>query len=269
VPLGYVLYKLIPLKTENFIELIQGVFIWGGVRLGNSEFFSLNDVNISYGRIRVIKNVSMKVEPGESVALLGPNGSGKSTLMNGIIGLKDVDGEVLFNGEDIGPLSAHEIAHRKIALASERGSFFPTMNVAENLLMSSITLSQEDRQERLKEVLGLFPRLDEREKQEVQSLSGGERKMLTIGMALMKNPELVLADEPAMGLAVGIVEDVISKLNELNDRGIAIITAEQNIDFVINVADKVYLLDMGKLSDPIPADKLEESEFVEETYFGE
>ncbi len=237
--------------------------------MGNKDFFRLKDVNISYGRIRVIKEVNMKVKAGESVALLGPNGSGKTTLMNGIIGLKDVKGEIIFNGENIAPLSAHEIAHRKIALASERGSFFPTMNVAENLLMSSITLSRDERQERLKEVLGLFPRLDEREKQEVQSLSGGERKMLTIGMALMKNPELVLADEPAMGLAVGIVEDVIKKLNELNDRGIAIITTEQNIDFVLKVADKVYLLDMGELSEPIPTDKLEESEFVEKTYFGE
>ncbi len=234
-----------------------------------NDFFRLNNVNISYGRIRVIKDISMEIEKGESVALLGPNGSGKTTLMNGIMGLKGVEGEVIFQGENIAPLAAHEIAHRKIALASERGSFFPTMNVAENLLLSSITLDEDARQERLDEVLGLFPRLDEREKQEVQSLSGGERKMLTIGMALMKNPDLLLVDEPAMGLAVGIVEDVISKLNELNDKGISMITTEQNIDFVMKVADTVHLLDMGELSESISADELGESEYVEQTYFGE
>lgn len=231
------------------------------------NYFRIEDLDIYYGGIRVIKNLSLNVEEGETVSILGPNGAGKSTLLKSIInvGSANIDGEIFFKGENLADLSTSQISKKSVSLAGERGNHFPSMSVKDNLLMAGYLL-EEGLRERLEVCYELFPILEERKNQKSDQLSGGERKMLALAMALMTNPELILIDEPSLGLAVGVRKKLESRIKSMKERGHTILAAEQNVGFMKEIADRFYLLDeSGNLSEEVGTDVLEER--AESIYF--
>jgi branched-chain amino acid transport system ATP-binding protein len=213
---------------------------------------AINNLEVRYGSIQALKGVSADVTGGEFVAILGPNGAGKSTLMKAIIGvLPQAAGTITFEGERIDRLSTAERIRRGMGIIPEGRELFFDMTVRENLVLGAyarlglrLTL---DIDTGLDEVFAMFPRLRERERQLVSSLSGGEAQMVAIGRALMSRPRLLLCDEPSLGLAPMLVKEMLATLSRLRDGGITILLADQNAHSALRIADRAYILDTGRV----------------------
>ncbi|MEJ2211768.1 MAG: ABC transporter ATP-binding protein [Anaerolineae bacterium] len=230
----------------------------------------LNSVNTSYDFLQILWDVSFNVEDGEFVALIGPNGAGKTTTLRTIAGLlTPKSGEVLFKGRSIGALKAHEVSRMGISYISEGLNLFTDMSVRENLLLGAYIIKEKQKQlETLDFVFHLFPRLKEREKQLAGTMSGGERKMLAIARGMMSDPELLLVDEPSLGLAPHLTHDVFRALLTLRDRGVTILLVEQNVNATLEITDRAYILEHGRIAMEGPSAEIKANEHVRNAYLG-
>ena len=231
----------------------------------------VQDMHSYYGHIHALRGVSLTVEEGEVVTLIGSNGAGKTTTLRSINGvLPPRQGKVVFGGEEIQGVPAHDMITRGIAQSPEGRKIFSRMTVLENLEMGAYHRSDRDGiRGDMDNVFGLFPRLQERIKQEAGTMSGGEQQMLAIGRALMSRPKLLLLDEPSMGLAPVLVERIFDIIKEINKQGTTILLVEQNANVALEIATRGYVLESGAIVTSAPAEKLRQDPKVREAYLGE
>jgi branched-chain amino acid transport system ATP-binding protein len=238
---------------------------------GNGVVLELKDVHTYYGSIHALKGISIEVRDGEVVTLLGANGAGKSTTLRSINGLNHPRrGTIRFQGRDITSASPHDIVSMGIAQSPEGRRLFPRMTVLENLEMGAFQRTDRANfSEDLDRVYTLFPRLAERKTQKAGTLSGGEQQMVAMGRALMARPKLLMLDEPSMGLAPIFVERIFEIVVEINKQGTPILLVEQNALMALEVANRGYVLETGRvaLADAAPA--LRQNEQVRKAYLGE
>jgi branched-chain amino acid transport system ATP-binding protein len=230
----------------------------------------LKSLDSGYGFLQVLWDVSVSVDEGEFVALIGPNGAGKSTTLKTIAGLvAPQGGEILYEGNPIGGLEGHLVCRKGIAFISEELNLFVNMTVKENLEMGAFTVKDPAKQaENLKFVFELFPRLHEREGQYAGTLSGGERKMMAIGRGIMSSPRLMLVDEPSLGLAPMLTNEVFKALRTLNKRGTTIFLVEQNVGKTLKTTSRAYILEKGKIVLQGKSAELADDEHVRKIYLG-
>ena len=230
----------------------------------------LQDVHSYYGNIHALKGVSLTVDKGEIVTLIGANGAGKSTTLRTISGIiKPRVGAVRLAGERIDELPAHKVVERGVLQSPEGRRIFPRLSVQENLEMGAFTRTDKDGiAEDMERVFGLFPRLKERITQKGGTLSGGEQQMLAIGRALMGRPKVLLLDEPSMGLAPVLVEQIFSIIKDINAQGITILLVEQNALMALGIAHRGYVLQTGQIVLADSAQGLSENETVQKAYLG-
>ena len=231
----------------------------------------VEDVHTFYGSIEALKGISIEVREGEIVTLIGANGAGKSTTLRSINGLNQPrEGSITFKGKNITRRPPHEIVGMGISQSPEGRRLFPHMSVVENLEMGAF--QRNDRagiREDLDRVYGLFPRLAERKHQKAGTMSGGEQQMCAIGRALMARPQLLMLDEPSMGLAPIFVEKIFEIIQEINDQGTTILLVEQNALMALDAAQRGYVLETGHVALADDAKNLRENEQVRKTYLGE
>ena len=230
----------------------------------------VKDLQVSYGAIKAVQGVSFKLDKGEIVALIGSNGAGKSTILRTISGLeKAKSGSIMFEGTELTRLKAHKIVEQGIAHVPEGRRVFAGLTVTENLKMgANLIRSKSQITEDLERVFDIFPRLKEREKQQAGTLSGGEQQMLALGRALMTNGKLLMLDEPSMGLAPIIVEEIFVVIKKINDMGTSILLIEQNAFLALNTASHAYVLETGKITMEGPSEQLLNDERVKAAYLG-
>ena len=230
----------------------------------------LDNVNSYYGRIHALQGISLEVGQGEIVTLLGSNGAGKTTTLRTICGLMHPKvGTVTFDGKDISNTPAHELVPAGIGHSPEGRRIFSRMTVYENLQMGGFTRTAAERAEDMERALTLFPRLRERLTQKGGSLSGGEQQMLAIGRALMARPKLLLLDEPSLGLAPILVQQIFKLITEINQQGVTILLVEQNAQQALAIANRGYVLQTGKVILADTAAGLAANEDVKKAYLGE
>ena len=231
----------------------------------------VTDLNTSYGKIHAIRGISFEVHEGEIVTLIGANGAGKSTTLKTLSGmLAPTSGSILFKDEEIAGMPAHKVTAKRIVHVPEGRRIFSQMTVRENLEMGAFLRKDKDQIEKdLEEVYELFPRLKERLNQKGGTLSGGEQQMLAIGRALMSKPDLLMLDEPSMGLAPVVVETIFEIIKELNKQGITILLVEQNANVALSIADRGYVLETGKIKLTGTGAELLKDESVRKAYLGE
>jgi branched-chain amino acid transport system ATP-binding protein len=231
----------------------------------------LENVHSYYGHIQALRGISLTVDEGEVVTLIGSNGAGKTTTLRSIHGvLPPREGKIRFAGEEIQGLPAHDMISKGISQSPEGRKIFRRMTVRENLEMGAYHRSDNvSVREDMDRVFELFPRLQERVKQEAGTMSGGEQQMLAIGRALMSRPTLLLLDEPSMGLAPVLVERIFQTIQEINQQGTTILLVEQNANVALEIAARGYVLESGSIVNAAPAEKLREDPKVREAYLGE
>ena len=229
----------------------------------------VKDLNVYYGPIHAVKGVSFDVNQGEIVTLIGANGAGKSTILKTVSGLmKPKGGEVDFLDKKISGVAPHKIVKMGIAHVPEGRRIFTRMTVEENLEMGAFTAPNSSVEEGKELVFRQFPRLKERRKQTAGTLSGGEQQMLAMGRALMSKPTLMMLDEPSMGLAPILVEQVFEIIKRLHEAGTTILLVEQNAQMALSIADRAYVLETGKISLSGTGKELSESESIRKAYLG-
>jgi len=230
----------------------------------------VNDIHTFYGNIHALKGISLTVKENEIVTLIGGNGAGKTTTLRTISGLLSPRrGQVKFEGEDISSTPAHELVYRGITMVPEGRGIFSRLSVSENLDMGAYSRDDKSKlQDDYDRVFQLFPRLKERRKQVAGTLSGGEQQMLATARALMASPRLLLMDEPSMGLAPILVENVFKTIKQINQDGTTILLVEQNATVALSVADRGYVLQTGEIVLKDNAGKLKKDEMVRKAYLG-
>jgi ABC-type branched-subunit amino acid transport system ATPase component len=230
----------------------------------------LKNLDASYGFLQIMWGVSLHVGEGEFVGLVGPNGAGKTTTLRTIAGLlTPTGGEVSFKGQSMNHVPAHQTTRKGISYISEDLNLFVDMSVRENLLMGAYIVRERETQlETLDFVYELFPRLKEREGQLAGTMSGGERKMLAIARGMMSNPELLLVDEPSLGLAPHLVTDVFHSLQTLQEAGVTILLVEQRVNATLEITDRAYVLEHGRVVMEGQSRDLMQNEHVKQAYLG-
>jgi branched-chain amino acid transport system ATP-binding protein len=230
----------------------------------------LDNINAGYGFLQILWDVSLEVEEGEFVALLGPNGAGKSTTLKTIAGLiQPTSGDIFLNEKSLLDIPAHQICQQHISYISESLNLFTQMSIRENLILGAYTIKDKNEQEEsLEFVFDLFPRLQERKNQLAGTLSGGERKMLAIGRGIMSSPKVMLVDEPSLGLAPNLTMDVFAALQKLQESGVTILLVEQNVYMTLEITDRAYVLEQGKIVMEGNSADLLENPHVKNVYLG-
>ncbi|MCI9444746.1 MAG: ABC transporter ATP-binding protein [Oscillospiraceae bacterium] len=229
----------------------------------------VEDIHVYYGSIHAVKGVSFEVNEGEVVTLIGANGAGKSTVLNTVSGLLHPrSGSVQFMGQDLKGIAAHKLVERGLAQVPEGRRIFLQMTVEENLEMGAYTQANSSIAPGIADVYKRFPRLEERRRQIAGTLSGGEQQMLAMGRALMSRPRLLMLDEPSMGLAPILVEQIFDIIKELHEAGTTILLVEQNAQAALSVADRAYVLETGRISLSGTGAELMASDQVRKAYLG-
>ena len=230
----------------------------------------VENLSAGYGLVQILWNVSFNVKEKEIVSIIGPNGAGKTTLVRTVAGLINTKtGNIRFNGEEIENLPPYEIVKKGITLIPEGREIFPRMTVEENLLIGAYTVDEKAKVSASKQhVYQIFPVLKKKEKALAQTLSGGEQQMLVICRSLMSNPKLLILDEPSLGLAPIVVEKVLDTLRMINEEGVTILLVEQNIRDSLNLADRAYVLEEGKIIIEGEGRKLLANSHIKEVYLG-
>jgi branched-chain amino acid transport system ATP-binding protein len=236
---------------------------------GSTPVLEVDEIHTYYGAIEALKGISIKVMEGEVVTLIGSNGAGKSTTLRSISGLNPPRlGTIKFRGKEIQELAAYQVAELGIAQSPEGRRVFSRMTVLENLEMGAFTRNDAGVKEDLDRVYHLFPRLKEREKQKAGTMSGGEQQMLAIGRAMMARPKLLLLDEPSLGLAPVIVDRIYETIREINAQGVTILLVEQNANYALDVSQRGYVLETGKVVLSNESSKLRDDPEVQKAYLG-
>jgi branched-chain amino acid transport system ATP-binding protein len=228
------------------------------------------DIKVNYGAAPALWGVSLKVEPGELVCVVGPNGAGKTTLINAIAGIHRVrEGQLHFNGRDITQLASHKFCEAGIAIVPEGRRLFTGMSVFDNLELGSfIARAKVHRKESLELVLGLFPALKAKLESPAGSLSGGQQQMVAIGRALMARPQLLLLDEPSLGLAPLIVADMFRAIRQINAQGTSVLLVEQNVAMAMQCAHRAYVVEEGRIVADGPAAEMLDRPEIRQAYLG-
>ena len=233
------------------------------------EILKVENMNVYYGAIHAIKGISFHVDQGEVVTLIGANGAGKSTTLQTVSGLlRSRTGSIQFCGENISNVPSHKIVEKGLAQVPEGRRIFLQMSVEENLVMGAYTQSAAGVDADLEKVYAQFPRLKERRRQIAGTLSGGEQQMLAIGRALMSHPRLLMLDEPSMGLAPILVEQIFDIIRQLHKEGTTILLVEQNAQMALSVADRAYVMETGKITLSGTGAELAASDEVKKAYLG-
>jgi len=235
-----------------------------------SIILRLEEVQVYYGAIQAVKGISLFLKQGEIVCLIGANGAGKSTTLNAISGMvRPRQGKIFYRGETIERCPPHRIVEKGISQAPEGRKIFPNLTVLENLEMGAYARKDKPKiRTDLEKVFALFPRLKERERQSAGTLSGGEQQMLAIGRALMSDPSVLLLDEPSLGLAPLLVKQIFQTIVEINQQGTSILLVEQNAHMALQIAQRGYVLETGKVVMEDQAGNLLKNEKVREAYLG-
>ncbi len=236
--------------------------------MNNNEttFLNMNNVNVFYDSIQALKNVSLEVAKGEFVVLIGANGAGKSTLLKSILNIQAPKGSINFKGKELTKLNTDKIVANGISIIPEGHLIFNSMSVLENLQLGAYHGKKNEQS--IENILEYFPILRERKEQTAGTLSGGEQQMLSIGRGLLSDPELILVDEPSLGLAPKIVNDIFNILVKLNNIGYTILLSEQNAKKSLEIADRAYVLETGNIVMEGKADDLLNNEEIKDAYFG-
>jgi branched-chain amino acid transport system ATP-binding protein len=234
-----------------------------------APILELRSIDVYYGPIQALKQVSLHIDPGETVSLIGSNGAGKSTLLMSIFGQPRVaSGQIVYEGTDITQKSSHFIASNGIAQSPEGRRVFPDMTVEENLMMGTIPIGDKYAGEDLQRMFDLFPRLKERRNQRAMTMSGGEQQMLAIARALMSRPRLLLLDEPSLGLAPIVVKQIFATLRELAKSGMTIFLVEQNANHALRLSDRAYVMVNGQIRLSGTGQELLANDDVRNAYLG-
>ena len=234
----------------------------------NERLLEVKDLHVSYGAINAIKGIDLYVNRGEVVTILGANGAGKTTTLRTISGLlKPISGEIVFDGNAITQLPAHEIVSLGMSHTNKGRRVFGTLSVEENLMMGAYTLKKYDTKT-LEWIYEILPRLKERQKQLAGTLSGGEQQMLAIGRAIMSKPKLLILDEPSLGLAPVLVKVIFKAIKQIASSGVTVLLVEQNAKAALKLADRGYVLELGKITHTGSSEELLNSEVIQEAYLG-
>jgi branched-chain amino acid transport system ATP-binding protein len=230
----------------------------------------VQQIDAYYGSLRVLRDISIEIKPGETVAIIGANGSGKSTLLKTITGMIHPKvGRILFEGQDITGMNPYQIVKKGVSMVPEGRRIFPDMTVYENLRLGSYLFkARSRREENFEKVYEYFPILGKRKNQLAKTLSGGEQQMMTIGSALMSEPRLLLLDEMSMGLSPLFVDKLYKVMGDIREKGMTIIFVEQNVKKTLTEADRAYILESGAIVLSGNADQLREEVSVKKAYFG-
>lgn len=231
----------------------------------------VNNIDISYGNVKAVQGVSLRMEAGKITTVIGPNGAGKTTLLSAIMGLLPVEGEIAYLGQSVTGLDVESRVEQGLRLVPEKRELFSTLSVEDNLIMGAYTLYMRgfrDMRKSLEDVYLRFPRLKERRSQLAGTLSGGERAMLVLGRALMGEPKVLLLDEPSLGLAPLIVKDIFRIITDLKNTGVSILLVEQNARAALQVSSYGYVLETGQVVLEGPAHELSDNPAVMATYLG-
>jgi branched-chain amino acid transport system ATP-binding protein len=231
---------------------------------------SVRNLDLYYGDAQALAGVSLDIAKGETVAIVGANGAGKTSLIRCIAGIERArSGEVLFQGSDITGSESHQICNLGIGQVAEGRQVFPTLTVLDNLLMGAmLPRARAGAQKTLADVLAMFPRLEERKDQLAGTMSGGEQQMLAIGRCLMGAPELIMFDEPSLGLAPLVVQEVLHTIKLLNERGMTILLVEQNVAVSLKISNRAYVLENGRIVMSGAGAELLHNERVRQAYLG-
>jgi branched-chain amino acid transport system ATP-binding protein len=230
----------------------------------------IENLHVNYGKIIALRGINLNVQEGEIVTLIGANGAGKSTTMNAIMGqVKCNKGKIYFDGKDITNKDTHTIVKSGILLSPEGRQIFPDFTVYENLMMGGYTRTPAECEQEIKVVYDLFPRLKEREKQIANTLSGGEQQMLAVGRALIGKPRLLLLDEPSLGLAPLLIDEIFKLIVRIRDLGTTILLVEQNANMALKISDRAYVLETGTIYTEGNAKELAASDEIRKSYLGE
>ena len=236
--------------------------------VNNEILLDIRDLHVSYGAVTAIKGISLHVKRGEVVTILGANGAGKTTTLQTISGLlKAKAGSIIFDKNDITKCEAHDIVTLGMSHSPEGRRVFGTLGVEENLMMGAYTLKNHDK-ETLAWIYNILPRLQERKKQLAGTLSGGEQQMLAIGRAIMSKPKLLILDEPSLGLAPILIKAIFKAVKEIAASGVTVLLVEQNAKAALKLADRAYVLEVGKITHEGTAEELLNSKTIQEAYLG-
>ena len=230
----------------------------------------IDNINLYYGGIHALKDLSLDVKKGEIVTLIGANGAGKTSTLRAISGLEPIkSGTISYKASPINKVPAHKIVSLGLSHVPEGRKIFANLTVLENLELGAYLRKDKEIQKDMEMVFSKFPRLKEREKQQAGTLSGGEQQMLAIGRALMNRPEMLILDEPCMGLAPLVVKDIFNTIVEINKSGTTILLVEQNANMALSIADRAYVLETGKIVLSGDAKELLEDDSIKSAYLGE
>ncbi|WP_440767181.1 ABC transporter ATP-binding protein [Natronorubrum sp. DTA7] len=230
------------------------------------SMLSVSNLSVSYGKVTALEGVDLDVPSGETIGVIGPNGAGKSTLVDTIGGFLDYEGSITYRGLEVSETDTPTLIENGLFYCTERRDLFGQMSVEQNLRLGSY-LNNEGESERLEEVFELFPRLEERRSQEAESLSGGEQQMLSLGRGLMSDPEFLVLDEPSIGLAPVVLDDISEALTSIQELDVTILLCEQNLTFALEHADRLTLLENGTVQRSGTTAELQSDELVE-SYIG-
>lgn len=230
----------------------------------------VDNVSAAYGMVQILRDVSFKVNEKEIVSIIGPNGAGKTTLVKTIMGLvKPKSGSIKFKGETISGMNTYDIVKKGITMIPEGREIFPRLTVEENLMLGAYSINDKAKVKETKErSFNIFPVLKKKEKALAQTLSGGEQQMLVICRSLMSNPQLLILDEPSLGLAPIVVEKVLDTVRTINDEGVTVLLVEQNIHDSLLIADRAYVLEQGKVILEGNSRELLSNSHIKEVYLG-
>ncbi len=228
----------------------------------------IDGLNAAYRGLKALQGVSLEVAAGEIVAVVGANGAGKTTLLKSVAGLVATDGRILFDGQDIAGRRPHLITRAGVGLVPEGRRLFPRLSVADNLRLGAYAIAGPDRFKPLELVFSLFPRLQERLEQRAETLSGGEQQMLAIGRALMTQPRLLMLDEPSQGIMPKLVDDIFAAIQRIRDLGLTVLLVEQRLAEALEIADRAYVLQTGRVVMSGPACDIAADGAVRRAYLG-
>lgn len=235
----------------------------------SDALLKIEGLEVSYGAIVALRGIDLEVREGEIVTLIGANGAGKSTTMNTVMGLiRPKNGKITYAGDDITGINTKDIVKKGMVLVPEGRQVFPEMSVRENLEMGGYLATSQQRAERYQKVYDMFPKLKERKNQVAGTLSGGEQQMLAVGRALMANPRLILMDEPSLGLAPFLVQEIFELIQRIRDNGTSVLLVEQNARMALCISNRGYVLETGKIAFTDDAKLLMESDMVKKAYLG-